>query len=310
MAPSGEVILNYLTPWPGVHRKWSKYVPYSLDGRVVETTNVFPALFGLVPEANPGRAGLERILDGDLHSGCDHFAAVHTTAGRTLEETAISSGVHCRVSNYSSEGRTWLVCSPTVYRLQSFVDRLQQTAADIRVTHKCSPHNSWRAKSIAGERLARNYELIGWCHGALLGAFIHCGIHFDGSHLTEAPPTQTRQRRANELLDKLPSVSRSGSRPLVYLKDPAWEARKRGDKFSAISFAATILQELITHAHGGAVLVVSDHNSEPGRDETLIGSTAIGLYSESRQATATWEQHTHRQMTQAAMFRYIEQAWL
>lgn len=278
--PHSHLVLDEVAHSFRMHSTWVPYLPYSHNGSTVETTNVFPALFGLRPSSNPGRAGLERMLDGDLHPQCDHFAAFRTAGAESvIVETASKLGVHTRISQYSSDRQTWLLCSPSREARESVINALTTFLPDLKVSHEVSPVPGWRDLPGTPRRDTSRFELVGWCHGALFGALKQCGLSLPSESSILDAPDLTRRPRLAELGRYLTDARARDRCPVVYCKDPAWAARKRGGKQTAIEFCAEVLAQLLRWTQGGTILVVSDHNSEPGRDETLVGATLVGLLS-------------------------------
>lgn len=319
--PRSHVLLDEAAASAGMRGVWTPYYPYSQDGRTVETTNVFPALFGLPPSMNPGRAGLEKTLDGDLHPDCDHFAAFRTPepASAVLEVVA-NMGAHARESNYSSDRQTWLLCCMSRQIRESTIAALTATLSGIRVSHQASPTSGWRDSQPLPERFITKFQFVGWCHGALRAAFMQCGLSFQTQASFLAAPELTRTARLAQLQTYLAGGMDRNHTPVVYCKDPAWAARKNGDKHSATQFCAEILSQLIQWAGGRPILVLSDHNSEPGRDETLAGATLAGLFStktnelnqiESAAARIKSSHGSRRtEWQQEELFDYLRDAWL
>lgn len=317
--PRSHILLDQAAASTGMCCAWVPYYPHSQDGRTVETTNVFPALFGLDPTMNPGRAGLERALDGDLHPHCDHFAAFRAPepAGVVLEIVA-NIGAHARVSNYSSDQQTWLLCSESRKIRDTTIAALTASLSDVRVSHQVSPASGWRDSQRVLQRSITRFRFIGWCHGALRAAFMQCGLSSLPQASFLAAPELTRSARLAQLRTHLARATDPNDIQVVYCKDPAWAARKNGNKHSAIQFGAEVLSQLIEWAQGRPILVVSDHNSEPGRDETLAGATLVGLFStkpseldQLESATAHVKASNRRAAWQQdELFDYLRGAWL
>ncbi|NVN49166.1 hypothetical protein HLY00_2050 [Mycolicibacterium hippocampi] len=266
-------------------RIWVDYEPFSRSG-TVETTDVYPYFFGLDPSHNPGRAGLELILNGDLHMYCDHFMAVRTSAdGYEVRKLAEASRVHVSPSKFSADGRSWLVCAEARGQRDRFSVSAASTLPDYRASHAVSPVQGWRLS--AASQNSNRYFLLGWCHGALLSAFAMCDISqrpgaSSGRRLDA--PSATRTDREKELGDYLHRRGFGSRTLLLYLKDSAWAARRGEDKIESTRFTSQVLKLILRHAEGGPVVVISDHNSEIGRDETLAGATSCGVYAEDPRA--------------------------
>jgi hypothetical protein len=306
--PSGEQLLESTLGAHGLFAQWAPYIPYSSDGQTVETTNVFPELFGLEPRFNPGRAGLERILDGDLHQECPHFAVIKS---RELASQNVARwgklGLHLRVSRFSRSSDTWLICSERPDLIDSLVGELSPAA---RVSHRCSPELGWKRRaSDAGT--GGKFHLIGWCHGSLLAALLLCGLSYEGDMAEmQDRPSDTRNDRLKHLHNSLPRLVGNTRRPVVYVKDPAWEARKGDDKRAGIEFAGLVLRELAAWiCPDSAVLVASDHNSEVGLDQTYTGVTCMGLVSANRRLVEAWSQDVTSLHSQEELMRRVASCW-
>ena len=164
------------------------------------------------------------------------------------------------------------------------------------------------------------FRFVGWCHGALHAAFMQCGLSFYPQNGLLAAPDKTRSARLEELRTYLASETPRPQALAVYCKDPAWAARKNGDKRSATQFCATVLSQLIQWADGRTILILSDHNSEPGRDETLTGATLAGLLATKsseldrlRAAPVSIDSPSGRDGSawqQEDFFDYLRDAWL
>lgn len=308
---SGQAWIDQAAQVLGWQTGWTRYEPHSYDGRSVETTAVFPHFFGLTPERNPGRAGLERILDGDLHDDCGHFAVIQGMGTVRDIETRFETSVHLRPSSYSPSGNSWLVCSPDQKSRDDFLHDVRSISPVVRVAHVVSPDDDWLAKTqesvLAGER----HFLIGWCHGALLSAFQLCGVRMSPLARFESDPSKTRSRRIIELGEQLDKCMPTTIRPIVYLKDSAWDARRSTSKDAAFEFTVRVLQRLFGNPEIESVLVLSDHNSEPGVDETSTGQTVAGVVATTPNVVDRWNDYFRfNPLTQSELVEALDTAWL
>jgi hypothetical protein len=73
-------------------------------------------------------------------------------------------------------------------------------------------------------------------------------------------------------------VQGEGLLPVVYLKDAAYNARKGRNKRDAVTRIAETLHVLARSIDAvKPILIISDHNSEPGIDAAYAGATVWGL---------------------------------
>lgn len=310
--PSGEVVLESLMRISGVHFGWLRYEPFTRDGITIETTNVFPSLFGITPDVNPGRAGLERMLDGDLHNECDHFAAVRApTKTAALRAAAETNSVHARTSRYSADGKTWLICSPSAAARDCFLEESKLREPSVRVSHVASPVQGWRQITSTAKEGDNGYTLVGWCHGALLSALVAAGVRVPMQRTMKlGSPAATRQERIRDLAHSIPPVVASGRTAVVYLKDPAWDARRGVDKLPSLRYASAVLGSLLSFVSTDqAVLVLSDHNSEVGVDATVPGPTACGVVSRNQSVVERWPRPSQT-LSQEELMAYLASTWL
>lgn len=308
---SGHAWIDQAAQGLGWQTAWNRYEPHSYDGRSVETTAVFPHFFGLTPDRNPGRAGLERILDGDLHDDCGHFAIIQGIGTVRDIETRFETSVHLRPSSYSPSGNSWLVCSPVQKSRDDFLRGVRSISPAVRVAHVVSPVDDWLAKTQESVLTGERHFLIGWCHGALLSAFQLCGVRMSPLARFESEPAKTRRRRIVELGEQLDKCVPATLRPMVYLKDSAWDARRSTSKDAAFDFTVRVLQRLLDAPEIGSVLVLSDHNSEPGVDETLTGQTVAGVVATKPNVVDRWKDHFRfNLLTQSELVEELDAAWL
>lgn len=245
----------------------AEYRPHAQDGRV-ETTDVFPWFFGLRPDANPGRAGLELLLDGDLAPDHRHFIALREASYSDLEVFSSTDGGAIRASRYSADGLTFIASSSSA----SWIHALQHAVPAARFTHARTPTDRWFERSSVGSA----FELIGWCHGGLLAALAHAGLVVPADPPTRLLPHTDRDDRLAELGRLVRRVRSSGRQPVLYAKDCAFAARHSGDLGAAVEFIADLAGRLLVN-QTSPLLIISDHNSELGMDATLEGPTAWGL---------------------------------
>lgn len=310
---SGEAWINSAAEQLGFRTSWTRYEPHSYDGHIVETTAVFPHIFGLTPARNPGRAGLELYLDGELHDGCGHFAVMQgSNLAEYISSLSSNTSIHVRPSAYSPSRNTWLVCSPKRTVRDEVLDEARASVPQVRIGHVVSPTDGWLVATQNADLAGRRHFLIGWCHGALLSAFKLCGVVTTRHVHSEASPDKTRVRRMTELGEQLHRYQPPWIRPIVYLKDPAWDARRSNSKDAAFRFTVSVLKRILEHPTIESVLVMSDHNSEAGIDETRAGQTLVGIAAKRANATDRWEDQfrSRSALTQAELVEELDAAWL
>lgn len=308
---SGEYWINQAAETLGWETSWTRYEPHSFDGRVVETTTVFPHFFGLTPERNPGRAGLERFLDGDLHDQCGNFAVLQGRGlARRVRHLALDSSVHIRPSSYSPSANSWLICSADRKLRDEFLKEVRRITPSARIAHVVSPAEGWLTSTQEAVLSGRRHFLVGWCHGALLAAFQLCGVSMSADIQFESDPAETRDRRMLELGGQLDRSASAGLRPIVYLKDPAWAARRSHSKEVTFKHIVKALKRMLDHSGCESILVISDHNSEPGVDETLTGETVVGVVTKRSEVATRWNDQFRFKLTQLELVEELGLAWL
>ncbi|MCK7677075.1 hypothetical protein M0E84_03335 [Corynebacterium sp. CCM 9186] len=300
----------------GYQQSWINYNPFSADGQYVETIDVFPSLFGFIPEASPGRSGLERILDGDYHRRCNYYFTFHTYKdSRLFYPTASSVNLHLRRSRYSSGGRTWIACTETRSSEVHALEYLTAKLEDIEISHR--RYSPYLQRPM--EKPKQNYELLGWCHGALLSALLFSEVAFNKNrHSKLSRPSFSRAERLKSVDLDIRNILERGNIPVIYCKDPAWNARKGSSKSEAIAYCAAMAKKIAQGIDFGNLLIVSDHNSENNCRQTLAGPTKLAFMSRDSRLLQDWKSSCiahagfdfNGVINQKELFSFIRRAWL
>lgn len=270
---------------PAAHLSWGLYEPFSPDG-TVETVQVIPYFFGMRPSDNPGRAGLELLMEGDLPDGMTSFLTSRTNDPTAALSMLRDRGAHARISSFSKDHKTVIAALPT-----SVSDRLAWLESPpcggiLSSTRISTPDPGWKTRHYSNHK----WRIAGWCHGALLGAFDTLGMCAEGEQcLTKGvlpSPDTSRILRLRDTSTLASNLADSATSPVFYLKDCAYAARRGESKQKPIEFIATAIQKVWTAVsarysnESAAILVISDHNSEIGIDQTLSGATRFGFITE------------------------------
>lgn len=245
--------------------------------------------FGLSLEINPGRAGLEFILDKEDISKDNLFALIRTEDVKITIDELKKIGGNARLSNYSRDGKTIILSASNTVEseIKSYLQHNKESF--IRLSHERFLDRDWY-NSIKKIKKNCDYRLIGYCEGGLLSAMKLCGIEVcDNENImipTISNGSYESQLIEDTLLCRLSAAINDGKIPIVYLKHFAYDARKGIDKQTASKKVSKIIEDAILKlkmkSSFNSALIISDHNSEVGVDETVVGITKIGLIGENK----------------------------
>lgn len=287
---SGELLLSEKLLESDIKSQWYDYVPVSTPIGEVETIEVFPFFWGLNPEFNPGRAGLESILDGKDISKNTFFVTVRTLNAKLLIKELNQLGIDSRVSKYSKNGNTVIICSD-LDKETTLLNYFELNKSNlIKISHIKKLSNGWydELKKLPSRS---PFSLIGYCHGGLESALELCGLQILEENRGMVPFDSLNGYSSKEIeetyLERIRYCIENDQIPVVYLKHFAFNARKgfrkelAADKIAKIVF--NIVEEIKKTKNFNFGMIISDHNSEVGIDETLSGMTKIGLIGENFQ---------------------------
>ncbi|HLD42668.1 MAG TPA: hypothetical protein VJB08_01635 [Candidatus Nanoarchaeia archaeon] len=271
-----------------------------------ETYVVFPYFFGLDPNHNPGRAGLELMRAGiDLQkfSSVALFRIIEKNydpmkgwdkAPRLIGEEHLSNVLdslsqefpHTKTtkSNISRKGNCWCVASQGKEGLEDYLNKLQFLVSkrDLNVypvlLQDYSPANL---------STIRPTTLYGWAVGSLVEAFNLVGVSISQNPDILENDLFQYDTKMKDFTDRvLPCIAGDSERDcsaIVYVKESSEASRKktRDDKVKSLKFIDDLIGETFrnlepSHAN---LIVLSDHQSNIGIERTYRGPT---IYSYTR----------------------------
>ncbi|HFI0035607.1 TPA: hypothetical protein ACGOTT_000502 [Streptococcus suis] len=304
--------------------KWYNYLPYSDQHDRVDTLFVYPYFFGLLPENNPGRAGLEyygqyrtivpenfRAEDEKIFWGTLRFKKGNderkNQALGDLERFAI-------VVNKSEFSQDKLRRNVLLKNKEQFESFIEKNSDIIEESHTYIKDIQIKVEQelISSEKQSENgkkFIFIGYCFGALFYALEAVGISildgvesndmfkkidstsenikYDDERIRDTFSKRFRKAQSEEQLFK-----NTHKTILVYFKHFAYDARKGHSQRESAKNVAQFIENsygrhLMSERRDGYSLIISDHNSESGRDETISGPTKIGIiYHKNRVETS------------------------
>ncbi|HFI0035612.1 TPA: hypothetical protein ACGOTT_000507 [Streptococcus suis] len=281
---SGEKILESDLLNNDIEVSWYNYFPDSSDKNIVETIEVYPLFFGLPLKSNPGRPGFEYLLDGIDISKDNIFVLIRTEKFNNVIEELRELGINSRLSNYSRDGKTIIISanSTTKVALKNYLEK--NKSSFIRLSHERYLEDNWY-EDLHNITQHCEYRLLGYCEGGLLSAMKLCGVEIcdaDNILITNEPiGSYECQLITDTVIERLDSALKADKIPVIYLKHFAHDARNGMDKRTASEKVSKIIKDVIIKIKQEKFfnygLVISDHNSEIGVDETLVGMTKIGI---------------------------------
>jgi hypothetical protein len=257
-----------------------------------ETYVVFPFFFGLSPDLNPGRAGLELSLAGfarpcsallrvvplGFDPSCGWESAPPLISPTVIDEVLrpMKSGDVCVLrSPLSKRGNVFCVGSKSREALDEFLCGVSARLPQYGQVALSSQHSyvSTRSDPI------RETVFYGWAMGGLHGALSICGVKISQNpDLYNHGSLGDFQAKQDDLCERIiVGINSSDSDAVIYLKEPSTFARSglRSRKTEAVQFLDRIvgsLLDLVTDERS-RIVVISDHRSDIGREETLPGDT-------------------------------------
>ena len=259
-----------------------------------ETFVVFPYFFGMSPECNPGRAGLELSLAGvnldlapcsavvrvvplDFEPALGWEAAPPLSSPAVVEEVsrvARVAGVHVFRSPLSRRGNVFCVGADCRESLDGFLCSLAAKLPRYGYLALPSQHSFVTTRSMP----ERETTFFGWAMGGLHAALALCNVAIrqnDGMYNFDSLGDFPAKRR--DLCERiLPRVNVAQADAIIYLKEPSAFARSgsRVRKREAVEFVDWVVGALLHEVsdYHARIVVISDHRSDVGREETLPGA--------------------------------------
>lgn len=286
---SGDLLLTEVLSEIEMEIKWYNYVPTSTKEETVETIDVFPLFFDFPIKYNPGRAGLEFLLDKENISHHNIFAVLRTNYVTEVIGELQKMEINVRVSNYSNDKKT-LILSTNIEKKELLMEYFDLNKEKIiRLSHFKILDTDWYRK-INNLNLTNDYCFVGYCHGGLLSALKISGlqiiekpermIHYIDSQVGYYSPLIT-----DTIISRIQYSLKQKKIPVIYFKHFAHNARKGIDKNIAAQEVGKIILGVIRKIERESIfnygLMISDHNSENGVDETKSGMTKIGTVGDN-----------------------------
>jgi len=268
-----------------------------------ETYVIYPFFFGLKPENNPGRAGLELIGEGvdiekfpnlfiyriiskdyDVRKGWDKAPRVQNEEEvfKVIEmmKEEFKETTRTIKSTIGSKGNIWCVGSNGKESLEDYINWLQFEIS--KLGYNCYP--ALFQDYISGHsEVKRPTTLYGWSKGSLPQALKMVGVKLNQTiDIDEIDmfnyPKKTKDFK-ERILPLLKIKQDKDESAIIFIKETSNASRKRTrqEKINAIGFIDNMIGFTLEEMGGNTnIIVLSDHQSNIGIERTYQGPTNYG----------------------------------